>query len=162
MPQLDINTYFSQIFWLLITFGIFYMFLNSVIIPKIKVIIENRNNKIEEFIDHAKNLRKSAENIKLEYEDVLKKSKIDADYILTEAKQQIEEQNNAKNDELQRKFTQDMKKLDQELAQKTKELKATIKESSAKYTALILNKLTNVEFDKNLINNKINEHFNKD
>lgn len=43
MPQLSLETYITQYFWLLITLFSFYIFISFVIIPKISFIIKSRN-----------------------------------------------------------------------------------------------------------------------
>ena len=42
MPQLDITTYFSQFFWLVVFFGIFYLFLLRHILPRLARIYKYR------------------------------------------------------------------------------------------------------------------------
>ena len=45
MPQFDISTYFTQIFWLLTTFVCFWFALDKIIIPRIAENIEARKRK---------------------------------------------------------------------------------------------------------------------
>ena len=42
MPQLDTSTFASQIFWLLIGFGLLYSFISNVAAPKIKSLTDRR------------------------------------------------------------------------------------------------------------------------
>ena len=46
MPQLDPEFWFSQIFWLVITFGILYLVLSKLILPKISENLETRKSQI--------------------------------------------------------------------------------------------------------------------
>ena len=43
MPQLDPEFWFSQIFWLTITFGILYLVLSKLILPKISDNLNQEN-----------------------------------------------------------------------------------------------------------------------
>jgi len=46
MPQLDTYTYFSQVFWLLVIFTIFYILILNNILPNISRIVKLRNKQI--------------------------------------------------------------------------------------------------------------------
>ena len=48
LPQLEIFTYSSQIFWLLITFSILYFSLSRVFLPNIQNLLKRREEYIEE------------------------------------------------------------------------------------------------------------------
>lgn len=46
MPQLDMITFFSQIFWLTVTFYGFYFFILRIYLPKIAVVLKTRKKKL--------------------------------------------------------------------------------------------------------------------
>ena len=53
MPQLNPEFWVSQIFWLIITFGILYVVLSKLILPKISANLETRKSQILENIEAA-------------------------------------------------------------------------------------------------------------
>ena len=53
MPQLNPEFWISQIFWLIITFGILFVVLTKVILPKIRDNLETRKSQILENIETA-------------------------------------------------------------------------------------------------------------
>ncbi len=53
MPQLNPEFWFSQIFWLTITFGILFIILSKFILPKIRNNLETRKSQIMENIEIA-------------------------------------------------------------------------------------------------------------
>ena len=53
LPQMDISTFPSQIFWLVVTFSILYMFMWKFVIPKLRITIEERRDKILNDINEA-------------------------------------------------------------------------------------------------------------
>jgi len=62
MPQLDISTYSSQLFWLFLTFILFLLVSIFLVVPRFKRNIENRNNQIEkEGIESESNRFKATE-----------------------------------------------------------------------------------------------------
>mgnify|MGYP000537689882 CR=1 FL=1 len=55
LPQMDISTFPSQIFWLVVTFSILYMFMWKFVIPKLRITIEERRDKISNDINDRVN-----------------------------------------------------------------------------------------------------------
>ena len=55
MPQLNPEFWFSQIFWLIITFGIMFILLSKLVLPKISENLEVRKAQISENIESAEN-----------------------------------------------------------------------------------------------------------
>ena len=53
MPQLDPEFWFSQIFWLVFTFGLLFLILSKFILPNISSNLENRKSQILENIEKA-------------------------------------------------------------------------------------------------------------
>ncbi|QGR02904.1 hypothetical protein EDL79_04715 [Ehrlichia ruminantium] len=60
IPQLDITSYPSQLFWFFLSFGILYLIVSKNVLPKIENIVRNRYNitrgaisSVEEDLNHA-------------------------------------------------------------------------------------------------------------
>ena len=78
MPQLNPEFWISQIFWLTLTFGIMYIVLSKLILPKISANLELRRSQIQENIEAADKQRKESETKLKEYEEIILKSKLNA------------------------------------------------------------------------------------
>lgn len=74
LPQLETETFASQVFWLLITFFILYFLSAKIFLPRLGGIIEERRNRIADDFDQAAEFKRQAE----EAEDAYKKSLADA------------------------------------------------------------------------------------
>ena len=61
MPQLNPEFWFSQIFWLIITFGILLVVLSKLILPKISENLETRKARILENIEAAEKQREESD-----------------------------------------------------------------------------------------------------
>jgi len=61
MPQLNPEFWVSQIFWLTITFGILYVVLSKLILPRISANLEIRKSRILENIGAAEKQREESE-----------------------------------------------------------------------------------------------------
>ena len=60
MPQLDVSSFSSQIFWLVITFVFLWWLMAKVALPKVGLVLEERQKKIKDSLDMADDLRKEA------------------------------------------------------------------------------------------------------
>ena len=75
MPQLNPEFWVSQIFWLTLTFGILYILLSTLILPKISKNLEIRKSQILENIEAAEKQRKESEKKIEEYDKIFNDSK---------------------------------------------------------------------------------------
>ncbi len=78
MPQLEISSYLTQIFWVITTFIIFWMIMDYVLIPKISETIEARKRKYDDFIMKAEEINKKALGTLERYETTLAAAKLKA------------------------------------------------------------------------------------
>ena len=78
MPQLNPEFWISQIFWLTLTFGILYIVLSKLILPKISANLELRKSQIQENIEAADKQREDSEKKLREFEEIILKNKLEA------------------------------------------------------------------------------------
>ena len=71
MPQLNPEFWVSQIFWLILSFGILFIILSKAILPKISANLESRKSQILENVEMADKQRKISEEKNKQYEMVL-------------------------------------------------------------------------------------------
>ena len=60
-PPFNPESYVSQVVWLALTFGLFYLFLKRVVMPRLDGIIETRSGKIASDLDEAARLKEEAD-----------------------------------------------------------------------------------------------------
>jgi F-type H+-transporting ATPase subunit b len=80
-PPFDPATFPSQLLWLAITFGLFYLFLKKVVMPRVGGIIDVRNDRITQDLDHAARLKGEADAAVAAYEQELAEAKTKANAI---------------------------------------------------------------------------------
>jgi len=68
LPQLNIGTYPSQIFWLLVMFTVMYVTFSKKILPTIGGVVNARDGMIKGNLEAAERMRQEAENVKASYE----------------------------------------------------------------------------------------------
>ena len=71
LPQLDLATYSSQVFWLVISFVVLYFLVAKLAMPRIAEVLEERQERIEDDLDKAETLKKEAYQVRIEYEKAL-------------------------------------------------------------------------------------------
>lgn len=108
LPQMrQTDTFASQIFWLIVTFGALYVFMTKVALPRITNVMEERQSKIEGDLARAERLKQEAEQVLAEYESTLQEAHSDAQKTLKEASDQLakehEERRQTFSQELDRK-----------------------------------------------------------
>jgi hypothetical protein len=60
-PPFETSTFPSQLLWLAITFGLFYLFLQKVVLPRIGGILEVRRDRIAQDLDQAARMREESD-----------------------------------------------------------------------------------------------------
>jgi F-type H+-transporting ATPase subunit b len=115
MPQLNPEFWVSQIFWLTLTFGILYVVLSKIILPKISVNLELRKSEIQENIEAAESQRQKSESKILEYNKMLSKSKLEAKNIFKDAREKAMKDINFKKEVLDNQIDEEIKKAEQEI-----------------------------------------------
>lgn len=72
LPQLtQTETYAGQIFWTIVSFGILYLVMSQVVIPRIGNAVEERQDKIDDDLARAGKLKSETEEVIQEYEAAL-------------------------------------------------------------------------------------------
>ena len=89
MPQLNPEFWVSQIFWLILSFGILYLVLSKIVLPKISENLEIRKSQIIENIETAEKQRKESEDKIKQFEKIILESKIEAKNFFNEKRQKV-------------------------------------------------------------------------
>ncbi|AZO55933.1 MULTISPECIES: F0F1 ATP synthase subunit B [unclassified Mesorhizobium] len=84
-PPFNPETFPSQLLWLAITFGLFYLFLKRVVMPRVGGIIDVRNDRISQDLDQAAKLKGEADAAVAAYEQELAEAKKNANSIAQQA-----------------------------------------------------------------------------
>ena len=147
MPQLNPEFWISQIFWLIITFGILFIVLTKVILPKISDNLETRKSQILENIEIADRQKEESQKKIDEYEKIILDSKVKAKNYFNEAREKIL-------DDINKKRTALEKGLDEEIGGVEKELKDLKNKSGEKINKIAAE--TSAELIKELIGEEVN------
>ena len=115
MPQLNPEFWFSQIFWLIIAFGLLFIVLSKLILPKISANLETRKSQILENIGAAEKQREESENKIKEYEKIILDSKNEAKNYFSKAREQILKDIDKKKEALKNEINEEISKVEKEI-----------------------------------------------
>ncbi|MBK8458649.1 MAG: F0F1 ATP synthase subunit B [Phyllobacteriaceae bacterium] len=77
-PPFDLTTFPSQLLWLTIAFGLLYMLMSRVALPRVGKIIDDRNNRISGDLAEANRLKGESEAASAAYEQALAEARRNA------------------------------------------------------------------------------------
>jgi len=115
MPQLNPEFWISQIFWLSLTFGVLYIVLSKLILPKISYNLESRKSQILENIEAAEKQREDSEIKLKDYQEIISKSKLEAKKIFNLAREKALKDINAKKEMMNKQIDDEIIKAEQEI-----------------------------------------------
>ncbi len=147
MPQLNPEFWVSQIFWLILTFGIMYLVLSKMILPKISNNLESRKSQVLENIEAAEKQRENSDAKLKEYDEIIYKSKLEANSIFNQAREKAIKNIGAKKEILD-------KQIDSEIAEAEKELNTLRKNAPNRINKIAIE--TSSELLKKLIGAEVN------
>ena len=157
MPQLNPEFWISQIFWLTLTFGILYIVLSKLILPKISANLEMRKSQIQENVEAADKQRKSSEAKLKEYDDIILKSKLEAKNIFKDAKDNLFKEINLKKETLDKQIDAEIKKAEQEIEVLKRSAPEKINKIAIETTSELLIKLIGTEVNNSSISSIVND-----
>ncbi|MBR6231943.1 MAG: hypothetical protein IKQ99_02460 [Alphaproteobacteria bacterium] len=114
MPQFDTTFLFSQIFWMLFSFGVLYLGIRFIVFPMFDKIFEQRNKVTQEPVEKAEGLTQEIQKIQTQIEQ----------------KQQQREKRSAQR--LQQTYQTAVQHLEKELQKTDKNLASSLKKSVQK------------------------------
>jgi F-type H+-transporting ATPase subunit b len=89
LPQFNTETFPSQIFWLVVTFGLLFLFLWKKTLPMIAGAISERRNRVEGDLGAAEDSRKGAADALQAYETALAQARARAHALADENRKRI-------------------------------------------------------------------------
>jgi F-type H+-transporting ATPase subunit b len=109
MPQLDITAFLPQIIWLIFSFFVLYVLMAKIALPRVGIILEQRQTRIDDNLDAAENLRKEANTDAVTYDNALIKARETARLIIYDATKKTTEDAALKQDELNERLSAELK-----------------------------------------------------
>ena len=146
-PPFDSTHYASQLLWLAITFGLFYLFMSRVVVPRIGGVIETRRDRIAQDLDQAARLKQDADNAIVAYETELSQARTKAAAIGNEAREKAKAEAEAERSAVEKTLEAKLEKAENSIA----EIKAKAMSDVGSIAADIIDELIGTKVDKSTV-----------
>ena len=151
MPQLNPEFWISQIFWLTITFGILYVVLSKLILPKISTNLELRKSQILENIEAAEKQREESEKKIKEYEEIVQNGKNEAKNYFNQTREKVIKDINVKKDSLGKELGVEIKKAETEIQDLKNKVPDKINKIAIETSSDLIQKLIGIQVNSSSI-----------
>ncbi|WP_032139218.1 F0F1 ATP synthase subunit B family protein [Rickettsia tamurae] len=153
MPQFDIATYYSQIFWLIVTFGLLYIFVYKFITPKAEEIFNNRQTNIQDNIMQAYTLTIEVEKLNKYYNEEIDKTNTEIDRLKKEKIDSLESEFLIKKKNLEQDLKNYINQNIEDINLAAKQFRTNKSEAIIKLAVNIIEKIAGTKVDMNLLQN---------
>ncbi len=151
IPHMDVSTYPSQIFWLMVSFALLYFLMYKKVLPQIQYTIERRQNTIESNLEKAAKLRDKAEDLKISYDKSLRQAHNHANEFLENSLADMNDKNSSELEKAMDKILASVDKSEVLLNQQKEKAMAQANSVAQNIAQALTNKvleLQNIPVDK--------------
>ncbi len=151
-PPFDANTFGPQLFWLAITFGILYLLMSKVALPRIGEILEVRRDRIEGDLAEAERLRQKTEQAIKAYEDELASARAKAHEIAEGTRANIKKEIELEREKVEAELDKKIASAEARIAQTKQEALANVDQIASETVVAIISKLSGKISNKEALN----------
>ena len=155
MPQLNPEFFISQLFWLAVFFSILFIILWRISLPRISLVLEKRQNKIDENLSIAKELQEQAQSVEQKINDQISKAKIESSEKIKKTTSSLQDDLSSKLSLLEKELEQKMINSEEEIIKNRDEQMKNIKTEVASITKITVAKISDLQLSENDINQAI-------
>ena len=150
MPQITQLPFifFSQLFWLLLVFGIIFFGIGRGILPKIQSTVDAREKKIADDLEHAQAARAKADETEAAWRARMDAARTEAARLAQEAKQASAKATEAKVKKAADKIALKVEGAEAKIREAVAAARAEIEAVSAEATQDMVQRLTGIAVDK--------------
>lgn len=149
LPQLNPASFPSQIFWLVITFAIMFVFLSRMILPNIGGVLKKRETHIRSTLDAAKRQKEVAEGLQSEYERDIENARLEATGAFTGVEREIKERADAEYRSFQERAAGQIQATEKEIQKAKAAAMEDMQHLAAEIASQAAEKIIGVETDIN-------------
>ena len=147
-PPMDAHTFPSQIFWLVIFFGLLYLLMSKVALPKMAAVLDKRHKAIEGDLAKASALKHETEAAIQHYEKSLADARANAQGIATETRSKIADEIEAERSALEKTLSAKLGEADSRISATKAKAMQDVHEVAAETAAEIVSELTGHKVSK--------------
>lgn len=141
MPQLDITTYTSQLFWLFITFSFMYVLLVKFALPNIRELLQARQDRISKDFEKSEKATLEAEAVRQEYTKALEKTHSEALQLIQKSLDSAKADIHSRQQALEERLNNKIAQAEHDLEKQTLLFRQDLEELSLELSQTLLEKL---------------------
>ena len=151
LPQMDISTFASQIFWLALTFTLMYSVFRFKILPNLSGTIEERRKKIEGDLEAARDLKDEAQRVHDEYEAKLTEARQKSSTLYAHVEDKIKARQEKAMADFQDKSAKMIASTEAEIAAAQKAAMADMNSVAVEVSAIAAEHITGIQTDSSKV-----------
>ena len=155
LPQLDTSTYAPQVIWLAITFGVLYVLMTRVALPRIGHVLEERRYKIDQNLKMAESLKGEAEAAAEAYEGALADARARAGTVLSDVREGAARDAAGRQAELRARLHADIQEAEAGIAEARDKAVAGIRDVAAEVAQSAAEKLAGETVDAGAVRSAV-------
>jgi F-type H+-transporting ATPase subunit b len=149
MPQLQqLDTFPSQVFWLVVTFVALFVFLRQVALPRVAEVLETRRRKIEGDLEKAAALKAEAEKALAQYQAALAQGREQAQLLLRRVADEAQAQATAAQDALGQRMAKEIKGAEERIDAARKAALSNVERVAAELAQAATERLIGLKVDR--------------
>ncbi len=145
MPQMEFADYVPQVIWLILCFGCLYVLMSRLVLPRVAEILENRQRKLDHDIESAERLRNEAAAALAEYEAAMREAALQAENIISEARERLKIEAQQRLDALDRRLDEQAVVNEKRLNELGVAAEAEVRKVAGELVPLTVSKLIGLE-----------------
>jgi F-type H+-transporting ATPase subunit b len=141
-PPFDPANFAPQLVWLALIFGLLYVLMSRIALPRIGSILSERESRIESDLFASRELQGKAQTAAAEHDETLRATKAQAQTIGRDAQQQAAAETQARRAAQETEFAQKIAEAEAQIVAAKKEALSNVEQIASEAAGSILEKLT--------------------
>lgn len=159
MPQLDVSTFSSQIFWFLIFFSSLFLVVSCLFLPKLDEIISTRSKEVLDSFNSSIHLLRLTEEQIAKYNAALNQARVRAKKIIDDALAQVEEMRASVKSILEEEDKKMVKLVEERVTKFKSKYISELKQIATSIALIYYTKLTNSEIEEEFVADLVSKEF---
>ena len=157
MPQLNPKYWASQAFWLLIIFSLLYLSISKLFIPMIKNNLDDRERKIKDCLDDAKQFNDLSEKKNEEYNGIIDNATKEVQSIIFKSKNKLNKDIQSKKETFEKEIEVEVEKAQKEILNLKKNSILSVNNISEELASKIIEEVSGDKLNSSSVKATISE-----
>lgn len=141
LPQLNIDTFTPQLFWLALTFVTLLFVMSKIALPRIAEVLDERKDRIARDLEAAETLKTDTDNALTDYEKALANARSSASGIAKEMRERIASETDAEKAKVDGQIAAKIADAEKLIVQSKTRALSTVNDIAADTARAVVNKL---------------------